>query len=171
ILATDVQYDGDTRAVAAGVGFHDWQAAEPAVARTTRIASIETYAPGAFYKRELPCLMALLGTFDDPPRLVIVDGFVTLGPDAHPGLGTHLFDALDRAVPVIGVAKNPFSGTPRETHVRRGTSRQPLYVTAIGLLLETAQAHIAGMHGPYRVPTLLRHVDRMARDGMAAWIT
>ncbi|MFY0538676.1 hypothetical protein [Nannocystis pusilla] len=42
----------------------------------------------------------------------MIDGHVWLGPD-RPGLGVHLHRALGEAIPVVGVAKNPFRGRPR----------------------------------------------------------
>jgi deoxyribonuclease V len=47
--------------------------------------------------------------------------------------------------------------------IRRGRSTKPLFVSAVGWELENAAAAIAGMHGPYRIPTLLRLADRLAR--------
>ena len=52
--------------------------------------------------RELPALLAVIEDLDEPPGLVIVDGYVDLDPDGRPGLGAHLNARL--GVPVIGVA-------------------------------------------------------------------
>jgi deoxyinosine 3'endonuclease (endonuclease V) len=90
-----------------------------------------------------------------------VDGYVVLG--TRPGLGSHLFEALDGRIPVIGVAKSEFAGSDA-ARVSRGRSGRPLFITAVGMSVETAAACIQAMHGPYRIPTLLRHVDRLARE-------
>lgn len=68
------------------------------------------------------------------------------------------------AVQVIGVAKSEFAGTPEDGRVFRGRSRLPLFVTAIGVPLDLAKTRIAAMHGPHRIPTLLRMVDRVGRE-------
>jgi deoxyribonuclease V len=46
----------------------------------------------------------------------------------------------------------------------RGISRQPLFVTTIGTDVAAAAAAVLGMHGAHRIPTLLKRVDRLARD-------
>jgi deoxyribonuclease V len=38
-----------------------------------------------------------------------------------------------------------------------------LYVTAAGIEASVAADWIAGMHGPYRVPTVLKRVDQLVR--------
>jgi deoxyribonuclease V len=40
--------------------------------------------------------------------------------------------------------------------------RSPLYVTAAGAGAEEAAGLVASMEGPYRVPSLLKRVDRLA---------
>jgi deoxyribonuclease V len=48
--------------------------------------------------------------------------------------------------------------------VRRGDSQKPLYVTAAGVSAEDAASRISEMHGPFRIPTLLKQVDTLARS-------
>jgi len=48
--------------------------------------------------------------------------------------------------------------------VRRGESGSPLFVTAVGIDVALAAQEVRRMHGPYRVPTLLRAVDQLARQ-------
>jgi deoxyribonuclease V len=165
-LATDVHYVGDARAVAAGVAFADWTS--DAVARTevVHLDDVRPYKPGEFYERELPCLLALLKRFEELPAAIVVDGFVTLGAEARDGLGAHLYSALDGRVPVVGVAKSWFAGTPAEMEVLRGRSARPLYVSARGLPLDDARQLVRDMHGPHRVPTLLAAVDRACREAL-----
>jgi len=166
ILATDVHYT-DAGAVAAGVLFDDWDAATPQRTVTCRFDTVEPYVPGAFYRRELPCLLGLLREHALQPGLVIVDGHVFLDDAGRPGLGKHLFDALDGRVPVIGVAKTAFTGIGVEHAVLRGDSARPLYVSVAGLPLAEAQAHVRAMHGAHRLPTLLKWVDRACRKAAA----
>jgi deoxyribonuclease V len=101
------------------------------------------------------------------PDLILVDGYVWSGPD-KPGLGARLYESLDQSIPVIGVAKTPFRGDDWSIPVLRGKSRTPLHVTAAGLDPEEAAQHIRDMHGPHRLPEMLKQVDRAARDALAA---
>ena len=94
---------------------------------------------------------------------VLVDGFVWLG-EGRPGLGARLYEAIGGAYPVVGVAKNPFRGAPAAA-ITRGGSARPLYITAVGLATSDAAARVESRHGPHRIPTLLKAVDRLCRDG------
>jgi deoxyribonuclease V len=156
----DVDYR-ETEAIAACVLFQAWSDADSAGERVEEIACVEPYQPGQFYRRELPCLLSVLGTVAEPLETIVVDGYVWLAEE-KPGLGAHLYEALGRSVPVIGVAKTHFAGARAEA-VRRGGSRRPLFVSAAGFDPVTAARHIQAMHGPYRLPTLLRKVDQLCR--------
>ena len=58
--------------------------------------------------------------------MIIVDGYVWLGDESHPGLGGHLYAALDRKVPVIGVAKTRYCRSRAGgSEVLRGESAKP----------------------------------------------
>lgn len=164
ILATDVGYD-DARgtALAAGVTFLGWRDAAPRAEHALTVEGVAPYEPGAFYKRELPCLLALLAEVGPGVALVVVDGYVDLGPD-HPGLGRHLFEALGRRIPVVGIAKTHFAGT-NASEVLRGGSQSPLFVTVAGAAYDEAAAveAVRSMHGPHRIPTLLKRVDALSR--------
>jgi deoxyribonuclease V len=150
-------------AVAAAVAFHRWPDAQPADAWTVHVDGVAPYVPGRFFERELPCLLELLQGHP-LPEVVVVDGHVWLGPSQRPGLGWHLWDALEGQVAVIGVAKRPFrEGGAIE--ICRGDSANPLHVTAIGIDPSTAAADILAMHGRHRIPTLLREVDQLCRAG------
>lgn len=166
IVAADVHYRDDETATAAAVLFSDWGDAMPARELTQEIDAIEPYVPGQFYRRELPCLLALLDMIKVDINTIVVDGYVTLGADGKPGLGQILFERLDQVTPVIGVAKKRFLGTPSECELLRGESQTPLYIAAAGIGLEEAKAAIAVMHGPYRMPTLLKRVDQLCRRGV-----
>ena len=162
LLATDIQYSEDS-AIAAGVLFSNWTDATASQTITTHIHGIAPYEPGAFYKRELPCILALLNEIAEEISAIVVDGYVTLGSQQKPGLGMYLFNHLEKAVAVVGVAKNKFSDTPADCEVRRGHSQKPLFVTAAGLPVETAKSYVAQMHGEHRIPTLLKRVDQLCR--------
>lgn len=163
ILATDVHYH-EQGATAAGVLFNDWQDTEPQQVLVAEIAEVAEYIPGQFYRRELPCLLALLKQLENVPDCIVIDGFVYLDAQNRAGLGKHLYDALAGEVVVIGVAKSAFRDSPTETALLRGDSQKPLYVTAAGIPLAQAKQHIATMHGAFRLPTLLKQVDRVCRS-------
>jgi deoxyribonuclease V len=159
--------DADYRAegaVAACVLFRQWTDACPAGELVEHLSRVEPYQPGQFYRRELPCLLAVLAHVTEPLEAVVIDGYVWLADEGRPGLGAHLYEALGRAVPVIGVAKTHFAGVRVARPVVRGTSRKPLWVTAAGIDPDTAAAHVRAMHGPFRVPALLRRVDQRCRQ-------
>jgi deoxyribonuclease V len=134
----------------------------PVAQHVVRVTGVAPYRPGAFFERELPCIRAVLAKNHWPLAAIVVDGYVWLGE--QPGLGAHLFAALEEKVPVIGVAKNPFREAAA-IEVVRGDSKKPLYVSAAGMAKEEAAACIRRMHGPHRLPTLLKEVDRLCREG------
>lgn len=143
---TDVSYNDTSR---------------PSKTYTVEINGIAEYVPGSFYKRELPCLMSLLDNIDVPLGTVIVDGHVWLTAE-RPGLGHYLYEELGRSIPIVGIAKRHFvEGIA--TEVLRGQSRNPLYVTEDGFGLQEACAGLRNMHGPHRIPTLLKQVDGLSR--------
>jgi len=169
MVAIDVGYiesrDGDS-GLCGLVGFRRWDDASPAVEMALEIPSVEPYVSGQFYKRELPCVLAGLAAFANTSgeliELVVIDGNVRLDRRGSPGLGAHLFAALDPPVPVIGVAKNPFRDLDA-VEVPRGQSNKPLYVTAAGIAEADAAVHVASMAGEHRVPTLLKRADQLSR--------
>jgi deoxyribonuclease V len=167
LAAVDVSY-GEREALAACVVFGAWEDAAIAQALTARIESPEPYVPGAFYKRELPCILAVLAKAAAEIEAVVIDGYVFLDGEGKRGLGAHLFEALGGRVAVIGVAKTGFAGASHAIAVLRGTSKKPLLVTAAGVPAETAASFIRRMHGEDRMPTLLRRVDRLCRDALVA---
>lgn len=163
ILAIDVGYS-ENKALAIGVLFEDWNSTEPMKIYKEQIENIEPYEAGAFYKRELPCILSLLDHICENVTAIVVDGYVHLGAERRAGLGAHLFDALDAKIPVIGVAKNYFKETPIEHEVFRGKSQKPIYVTAVGMSLDQGIKYIQYMDGKNRIPTLLKLADRYSRE-------
>lgn len=162
LACVDVDYRAQG-AVAACLLFSEWNEECPRVELTASIAEVEPYRPGAFYRRELPCVLRVLEQLAELPRLLIIDGYVWLAPD-RPGLGARLYQALGEQVPILGVAKTNFAGAEPVQEVLRGQSRQPLLVSAIGLDLAEAAEHVRSMHGEHRIPTLLKRVDRLCRS-------
>ena len=110
IACVDVFYADET-ARAACVVIADWGDARPANEWVVELSRVEDYQPGEFYRRELPCIQAVLAKLERTPDCIVVDGYVWLDAEMKPGLGAHLYNAMGRDVPVIGVAKNPFGGT------------------------------------------------------------
>jgi deoxyribonuclease V len=159
IVAFDVRYDDQAATgFGAAVVFERWDDVKPAAEYTAIFNRVEPYVPGQFFKRELPCLLGLRKKVREPLDAIIVDGFVCLGE--RPGLGMHLWEALGRKIPVIGVAKNRFRfATPVE--IIRGSSKRPLFVTAAGIEPAAAAEAIRKMHGDNRIPILLKRVDRL----------
>ena len=162
IGCVDVHY-AQTEAVAACVLFREWEDDRPCREVVARIDSTAPYLPGKFYLRELPCLLAVLGTVPDRPEVIVIDGYVWLGDAAHPGLGAHLYEAVERTSAVIGVAKSHFQKGPAIQPITRGRSSTPLFISAVGMELGNAANHIHQMHGRFRIPTLLKRVDGLCR--------
>lgn len=169
LLCLDVHYR-DPSAVAAGVLFSRWADAVPARTLLAHVASVAPYVPGSFFARELPCLMAVITQAQAVAALttVLVDAHVWLDASGRPGLGAHLYKALGEKTPVVGIAKTPFDpggGGAVAIEVLRGASAVPLYVTAAGVGAAEAAANVKSMHGPYRLPTLVKLADTLCRNG------
>jgi deoxyribonuclease V len=165
ILALDTGYD-KAFALTAGILFADWNSTKSLQIFQQTTAISADYVPGAFYLRELPGILALLQTIDKKPDYVVIDGYVTLGEDGRPGLGMRLWEEIGKSIPVIGVAKSYYRGTPQHSELLRGDSARPLYVTSTGLSLDIAKKHIASMAGSNRIPTLLKMVDVESRKAL-----
>lgn len=163
IACFDVDYQ-DTKGHAACLVFDHWQAATPFKQYTSLIPKVADYEAGQFYKRELPCLITVYEKIAEDISVLLLDSHVWLDHQKTPGLGAYFFEELERKIPLIGVAKNPYKDTPKlVAQVKRGKSQKPLYVSAVGMPLEEAIKSIRKMHGPYRIPTLLKEVDQLAR--------
>jgi len=160
IACLDVDYQ-DPRAVAAGIAFRDWGDESVVTERVVSLNDVQPYESGQFFLRELPCLLAVSSLLP-PVQVVLVDGYVWL-EENRPGLGAHLYQSLDGRVAVIGVAKSRYVGATNVQQITRGKSKQPLYISAVGLNVEQAAKCVYSMHGPYRIPTLLARVDYLSR--------
>jgi len=163
ILAVDVDYRND-KAIVAGVSFNHWSDDKPTQEWVVQVASPAVYVSGQFYRRELPCILALLKQIDAVPEVIIIDGYVYLGDEKKPGLGQYLFEALHGDTVVIGVAKKRFKNTAEQVALYRGQSKRPLYVTATGIAEDAARQLIAGMVGRHRIPLLLKRADQLCRQ-------
>ncbi|WQJ53336.1 MAG: hypothetical protein [Wendovervirus sonii] len=169
-LILDICYNDESNtAHVAGVLFEQWTDKTPAMHISCDTDIQSEYISGQFYRRELPCIQALLETLDmNEIDTIIVDGFYSLGEN-HPGLGQHLYE--DYLVPkgfgnieVVGISKSyMFNCENFSFIVNRPSSKHPLYVngsnpnTDYGLL-------VSSMHGRYRLPTLVKMVDQYSRE-------
>jgi deoxyribonuclease V len=160
IAAFDVHYRENGSASAAAILFWEYRDPEPAAEFLQLLPEASKYIPGEFYRRELPCILELLRQIEELPNEIIIDGYVMLGD--KPGLGQYLFNSLDGKIPIVGVAKSKFKDSS-DTEVFGGRSKNPLYVTSAGVDLQRASEKIRMMHGPYRLPALLKRVDLLAR--------
>jgi deoxyribonuclease V len=162
IAAIDVHYEDDSSATVGAVIFKDFSDSEAYRTYTKKIPKVRDYVSGQFYKRELPCIMAILGMIEEEVNTIIIDGYVELGD--RPGLGKHLWKALEGRKTIIGVAKSHFLGA-KAIQLHRGKSRLPLYITAAGMDPSHAAGMVAQMHGKDRLPVLLKQADTLSRRG------
>lgn len=167
IACFDVQY-GDQTGCAAAVVFDDWFSAVARAQYTKMLPIAAAYQPGQFFRRELGPLNSVFAVIEEPIDVCVIDAYCTLDDSGNAGLGSHFYQAVQaqgRNIPVIGVAKNRFRDTTHAAEVLRGSSQRPLFVTSVGMPLQQAADRIAKIHGDHREPTMLKLVDRIARDG------
>lgn len=164
ILALDSYYPGDAYTVC--LSFENWTDERPSQVFTEHTPLVEEYEPGFFYKRELPCILSILKKISlENIEAIVIDGFVTLDDAGKLGLGGHLYEALNKRIPIIGVAKSDFiSLIHGKRMVYRGTSAKPLYITAAGMEQEVAADFIKSMYGDFRIPTLLKQLDVLTKQ-------
>lgn len=159
--AVDVHYDERGGARAALVVCREPTLSTVSSEHVARISQVAPYESGAFSKRELPSIRAVLA-LGPPLDLLVVDGYATLDASGRAGLGARAAHAL--GLPVIGVAKTPFRSATHAVEVLRGAATRPLFVTAAGGLdIAEAALIVAAMAGPNRIPDVLARVDRLAR--------
>ena len=73
IAAVDVHYDeAARRGRAAAVVFDAWEDGEAAGEYVAEVENVADYVPGEFYRRELPCLMAVMGKIGLKVDVVVV---------------------------------------------------------------------------------------------------
>jgi len=165
IYAFDTYYYEDF-AKTVCIAFEDWSSEKESKIFTEKSEIISDYESGAFYKRELPCILSLLSEIELKENdVIIVDGFVTLDDDGKIGLGGYLYQSLNQKIPVVGIAKNDFSAPDeRRRAVLRGESKTPLFLTAMGIDVDEIKPKVEKMHGLYRIPTLLKKLDQLTRE-------
>lgn len=165
IYAFDTYYYEDF-AKTVCIAFEDWSSEQENEIFNEKTKITAEYESGAFYKRELPCILSLLEKIQLKSNdIIIIDGYVTLNDEGKIGLGGYLFEALDRKFPVIGIAKNGFSSPDsKRRKVFRGESKTPLFLTSIGIDVDEVQKKVEKMHGNFRFPTLLKKLDQLTRE-------
>lgn len=161
IAIFDVDYKDD-QANAACVVANSWVAKEPLRSYAKGIEGIAAYEPGAFYKRELPCLLSLIEDITEPIDYYVIDGYVWLGD--KPGLGAYLYHATGEKIPVIGVAKTKFHANFKAQALIRGQSKNPIFITSAGIDVADSTNLVSTMDGENRLPTLLKLVDQLCRQ-------
>jgi exodeoxyribonuclease-5/deoxyribonuclease V len=147
------------------IAFEDWTSETETEIFSEKIPITSEYESGAFYKRELPCIVSLLNKIilkqDD---IIIVDGYVTLDNNGKIGLGGYLYETLNEKIPVIGIAKNGFNAPDSQRReIYRGESKTPLFLTAKGADVDEIKPKIEQMYGNFRIPTLLKKLDQLTR--------
>lgn len=162
-LAIDVAYKEDV-AFIAGVLFKEWSDEVPESVVYTVLEGIPEYEPGNFSKTELPCILYLIEQYDLKPECIVVDAAVFLTKEKKPGMGYHLYENLNKEIPVIGVAKSKFLDHDPKTEVFRRGAKSPIMVTSIGIEQEKAHEIVHEMGGRFKMPELLKRVDAECRE-------
>ncbi|MCS3528762.1 endonuclease V [Chryseobacterium sp. JUb7] len=167
-LVFDTYYFDENKANTICLVFENWESAHPDFEFSEIKEGVEEYIPGQFYKRELPCIISLLEKIKTQIQdisCIVIDGFVYLDDHMKPGLGKHLYDQLNGNIPVIGVAKTNFATVEKyKLPLKRGNSENPLYISSVGIEMNTAYDLIRKMNGTFRIPTLLKKVDTLTRQ-------
>ncbi|NAS30948.1 endonuclease V [Flavobacteriaceae bacterium R38] len=164
ILTIDVHYK-EKYAKAVGVLFSFQNISKKEVI-VEKINDVKEYVPGQFYKRELPCLLQIIERIDlEKIEVIIVDGHIYIDNDKNFGLGGHLWSALKEKIPIIGVAKRSFFNNHKTViPVLRGKSKNPLYISSVGIDVEDASELIKNMEGDYRIPDILKELDQITKS-------
>lgn len=165
-LILDVFYsetENKTTAKVSGIRFTGVEKVEVLSEHTTVVNDVVPYQSGQFYKREMPCLLALIAQIDEPFDVIIIDGYVFLDGINIAGLGKYLYDNLTDKKPIIGIAKNQFYEISNDYAVWRGISKHPLYVTSIGIDIVEAKSLVAKLEGKHRLPNIVIQVDKLGR--------
>ncbi|MBN0048614.1 endonuclease V [Streptomyces actuosus] len=183
VTGVDVAYDDERDVVVAAAVVLD-AASLDVVAEATAAGRVSfPYVPGLLAFREIPAVLAALDALPCPPGLVVCDGYGL----AHPrrfGLASHL--GVLTGLPVIGVAKNPFTFTYDDPGPRRGSSApllageeevgralrtrdgvKPVFVS-VGhrVALDNACAHVLALTPAYRLPETTRRADSLCRRAL-----
>ncbi|MGH4028596.1 deoxyribonuclease V [Actinomycetota bacterium Odt1-20B] len=183
VTGVDVAYDDERDVVAAAVVVLDGASLD-VVEEATAVGRVAfPYVPGLLAFREIPTVLAALGSLTADPGLVVCDGYGL----AHPrrfGLASHL--GVLTGLPTIGVAKNPFTFTYGELGAARGSAAplvdsgeevgravrtregvKPVFVS-VGhrVALDNAVAHTLRLTPRYRLPESTRRADALCREAL-----
>jgi len=150
-------------ATVAGIRFEGIKQSRILSEHLVKVNDVAPYESGQFYKREMPCLLALINQIDEPFDAIIIDGYVFLDGVSKAGLGKYLYDNLVNKKPIIGIAKNHFYDITEDYAIWRGISKHPLYVTSIGINITTAKKMVSEMEGEHRMPKMVSDVDKLGR--------
>lgn len=164
-LIFDVFYNDElNEANVACIAFDSFKNSNIIFEKTITVNGISEYKSGSFYKRELPCIMKFINTIDIKEiESIVIDGYVFLG-DKKEGLGAKLYHQLNNSIPIIGISKNEFKNNNDAILVIRGKSIKPIYVTSIGIDKIEASDIVKNMDGEYRLPNLVKMVDKLSRN-------
>lgn len=127
------------------------------------IEGIKDYISGEFYKRELPCILKVLEKVKEDIDIIITDSFVWVEKYKN-GLGAYLYESIKFKIPIIGVAKSYLKGSTAYLEVYRGKSTKPLYVSAVGIDLKYSAKLIKNLKGEFRIPDILKKVDKLSKE-------
>lgn len=177
-------YDDERNVVAAAAVVLD-AATLAVVEEATAVGAVAfPYVPGLLAFREIPTVLAALDSLTSDPGLVVCDGYGL----AHPrrfGLASHL--GVLTGLPVIGVAKNPFTFSYEQPGARRGEFTplladdgeevgralrtregvKPVFVSVghrVGI--ENACAHTLRLSPDFRLPESTRRADALCRRAL-----
>jgi deoxyribonuclease V len=156
----DVGY-ADDAAVVGCLSIAEFEDAVPVDEWVLEVCPVGPYVPGEFWMRELDPLLRGVAAASSDLSVCLIDAYVDFGEDQTPGLGRFLYERA--GIPVIGVAKSRYPGTPQECEVRRGSSMRPLYVSAAGFDRDEAKGCVERMAGDGRVPAMIRRADLPSR--------
>ncbi|MGI5479698.1 endonuclease V [Streptomyces lavendofoliae] len=183
VTGVDVAYDDERDLVAAAAVVLDARTLT-VVEEATAVGRVSfPYVPGLLAFREIPTVLAALGALRGEPGLVVCDGYGR----AHPrrfGLASHL--GVLTGLPVIGVAKNPFTFSYEQPAPGRGASTplvadgeevgralrtqegvKPVFVSAgHRVTLDNACAHTLHLAPRYRIPETTRRADALCRRAL-----
>lgn len=188
VTGVDVAYDDERDVVAAAAVTLD-AATLAVVGEATAVGRIAfPYVPGLLAFREIPTVLTALDSLTGDPGLIVCDGYGR----AHPrrfGLASHL--GVLTGLPVIGVAKNPFTFSYDEPGPLRGDSSplvagdgeevgralrtqpgvKPVFVS-VGHRVDLANAcaHTLLLARDYRLPESTRRADALCRRALRAAI-
>ncbi|MEU9980825.1 endonuclease V [Streptomyces sp. NPDC050856] len=183
VTGVDVAYDDERDLVAAAAVVLD-AGTLAVVQEATAVGRVSfPYVPGLLAFREIPAVLAALGALSTGPGLVVCDGYGR----AHPrrfGLASHL--GVLTGLPVIGVAKNPFTFSYEQPAGHRGAAGpllagqeevgrvlrtregvKPVFVSAgHRVTLDNACAHTLRLTPRYRLPETTRLADALCRRAL-----